>query len=326
MTWIYIMIFIVSAIVSAFAAVQLSKHADTISKQTKLGGVLIGTIFLAVATSLPELTATIPASLIGSADIAVGNGLGSVLFNIFFLFLLDLHFRNKRLFLRVSHTHIYTGVVALLLCTVTGIGLAANLSISALNIGLISFIIAFIYIGGMWFLSKTEKPEATEEADTLLTTDSTVRQTVKKFILFAFVIFVFGSALSLTGDAIAKNTGMSTSTVGSILVALATSIPDAMGVYTALRLSNVNLAIGTILGSNVFNILVIAIGDVFYLKGDIWQDTSSDLMYMSIVGFILTALVMLITKRDRTRNTFTYSLPSAVAVVTYLIVVGYIII
>lgn len=324
MTWIYIIIFIISAIISAISAIKLSKHADTISKQTKLGGVLTGTILLAVATSLPELTATISASLIGSADIAVGNGLGSVLFNIFVLFVLDLHFRNKRLFLRVSDTHIYTGVIALLLCVITAAGLAMNASFSLLNIGMTSFIIAFIYGGGMWFISKTQKTDSVEKEETTFTTNSTVRQTVKKFILYAIVIFVFGSSLSLSGDAIAQNTGISASIIGSILVAFATSIPDAMGVYTALKLANVNMAIGTILGSNVFNILVIAIGDLFYFRGDIWQDTSNDLMYMSIVGFLLTALVMTIVKRDHTRNTFTYILPSSVAVVMYLIVIGFI--
>ncbi|MGP4077499.1 sodium:calcium antiporter [Halobacillus sp. K22] len=324
MTWIYIGIFVLSAVISAFSAVKLSKHADTISKQTKLGGVLTGTILLAVATSLPELTATISASLIGSADIAVGNGLGSVLFNIFVLFVLDLYFRKQRLFLRVAHSHVYTGVIALLLSVVTAVSLAVNASFSVLNIGLTSFLIALIYGGGMWLISKIQTENDSEQKDEPPTASTSIRQTVKRFILYALVILVFGSSLSLSGDAIAQNTFISASTIGSILVAFATSIPDAMGVYTALKLANVNMAIGTILGSNVFNILVIAIGDVFYFRGDIWQDTSSDLMYMSIVGFILTALVMIIVKRDHTRNTFTYILPSSTAVVMYLIVLGFI--
>ena len=86
-----IVAFILSAAVSVFSAVKLSGYADIISRNTKIGGLLAGTILLAVATSLPELTATISASVIGNADIAVGNGLGSIIFNIFFLFLLDIY-------------------------------------------------------------------------------------------------------------------------------------------------------------------------------------------------------------------------------------------
>ncbi|PKR77634.1 cation transporter [Halalkalibacillus sediminis] len=321
MTWIYISIFVVSGIVSALAAVQLSKHADTISRLTNIGGVLAGTILLATATSLPELTTTISASLIGNADIAVGNGFGSVLFNIFMLFLLDIYFRNKRLFLNVSHSHIYTGVIGLLLCGVSAVSLALNLSLSFSIIGLTSIAIALIYTFGMWFISKVHKtPE--DEDEQHFSENPSVRHSIKYFILYGIVILVFGSALSISGDAISQNTAISASAVGSILVAFATSIPDALGVFTALKLGNVNLAIGAILGSNVFNILVIAIGDIFYFDGNIWGGTSSDLVYVAIAGFILTALVMIIIKRDHARNSFTYVLPSLAAIITYLIAVG----
>ncbi|MFB4165268.1 hypothetical protein ACE1TI_16020 [Alteribacillus sp. JSM 102045] len=99
-----------------FCSNTVITYADIISKQTKLGGMLAGTILLAVATSLPELTSTLSAAVIGNADIAVGNGIGSILFNIFVLFLLDLYFRKKRLFLGVSDNHVYTGIIALILC------------------------------------------------------------------------------------------------------------------------------------------------------------------------------------------------------------------
>ncbi|WP_113928783.1 sodium:calcium antiporter [Bacillus sp. P14.5] len=324
MTWIYISIFFISAVISSLSAVHLSKHADTISKQTRMGGFLAGTILLAVATSLPELTTTVSASVIGSADIAAGNGLGSILFNTLVLFVLDIYFRKKRLFLRVSHTHIYTGVIALLLCVISAGGLLINHSFSVLNVGLTSFVVAIIYGGGMWLLSRTKLEEpSTEENGNKVSENTSIRMAVRKFILFSIAIFIFGSVLSLSGDAISRSTGLSATVVGSFLVALATSLPDAMGVFMALRLGNINMAIGAILGSNIFNILVVAIGDVFYFEGSIWQDTSNDIIYISFIGFVLTAIVMIIIKRDRTRNSFTYILPSLTAVVSYLLVMGF---
>lgn len=325
MTWLYIIIFTVAAVVSALSAVYLSRHTDTISKQTNLGGFLAGTILLAVATSLPELTTTVSASIIGSADIAVGNGLGSIVFNTFILFVLDIYFRKKRLFLNASHHHMYTGSIALILCVITAVGLISTVSISLLNIGLTSFAVATIYVVGMLYISKKQQEPAPEEKAEEQKNHPSLRIAVRQFIIFSILIFIFGSALSLSGDAIAQNTGVSATIVGSILVALATSLPDAMGVFMALRLGNVNMAIGAILGSNVFNVLVIAFGDIFYFGGNIWKYTSNDLIFISLIGFVLTTLVMVIVKRDHTRNTFTYLLPSITAVVTYFVVIGFVI-
>ncbi|WP_040880654.1 sodium:calcium antiporter [Marinococcus halotolerans] len=315
--------FILSAAVSVFSAVKLSGYADIISRNTKIGGLLAGTILLAVATSLPELTATISASVIGNADIAVGNGLGSIIFNIFFLFLLDIYFRNKRLFLKVSDDHLYTAVIALLLCVVTAGGLMLHYPLSFFGISVISLLVVVIYVGGMFYISKKQNDAAEEEGKKASPDENVnIRRTLIKFITFAAIIFVSGSALSISGDVMSNTTGISATAVGSILVATATSLPDAVSVFVALRLANVNMAIGTILGSNIFNVLVTAIGDVFYRDGSIWMDTSDQTTIIAIAGFVLTGLVMIIVKRDRTRNAFTYMVPSLVVVLGYIIMIA----
>lgn len=301
---------------------KLSGYADIISRNTKIGGLLAGTILLAVATSLPELTATISASVIGNADIAVGNGLGSIIFNIFFLFLLDIYFRNKRLFLKVSDDHLYTAVIALLLCVVTAGGLMLHYPLSFFGISVISMLVVAIYTGGMLYISKKQNNTAGEGKKASPDENVNIRRTVIKFITFAAIIFVSGSALSISGDAMSSTTGISATAVGSILVATATSLPDAVSVFVALRLANVNMAIGTILGSNIFNVLVTAIGDVFYRDGSIWMDTSDQTTIIAIAGFVLTGLVMIIVKRDRTKNAFTYMMPSLVVVIGYMVMIA----
>lgn len=319
--WYLILIFILAASLSAYAATRLSSHADTISKETKLGGVLAGTLLLAVATSLPELTVTVSAGIIGNAGIAVGNGLGSILFNFFVLFVLDLHFRSKQLFLGVSDHHIHTGFVALALCLTTVGALAIKNAWSFFNIGSFSVAIVLIYFVGIMIISRKQRASDASQNNTEKRNVS-VKRAVRQFILFSVIILFTGTALSLSGDALAQNTGISATAIGSILVALSSSIPDAMSVYMALKLFNVNMAIGTILGSNLFNILVIALADPFYTEGSIWQDSSNELIYMSLIGFTLTVLTMIIIKRDRTKNSATYVLPSVIAVISYVVVVG----
>ncbi|MFD2706737.1 sodium:calcium antiporter [Salibacterium lacus] len=314
-------IFIVSALISAFCAVRLSTYANLISQHTKIGGLVAGTMLLAAATSLPELTATVSAGIIGNADIAVGNGLGSIIFNIFFLFLLDVHFRHHRLFLNVSDHHLYTGVIGLLLCAITSGGMILHLPLSLFWISLISILVAMVYAAGMWYISQKQSVTSVPSTTSSGVETIHVPRTIQKFIFFAAVIFVSGSMLSISGDSMAGTTGISATAVGSILVATATSIPDAVSVYVALRLANVNLAVGTILGSNAFNVLMTAIGDLFYTNGSIWKNTSDQTIIIAVAGFVLTGIVMAIIKRDHTRNTLTYVVPSLIIVASYIVVI-----
>ncbi|MFB5661882.1 sodium:calcium antiporter [Alteribacillus sp. HJP-4] len=323
MALISISIFIAAAIISVFAAIKLSKYADIISKETKMGGMLAGMLLLAVATSLPELTASISAGVIGSPDIAIGNGVGSILFNIFVLFLFDIHFRQKRLFLGVSSNHIYTGVIALLLCVIIGFALLVRSGPDFLGVSLTSFVIVIIYITGLTIVSRKQHLEMEEQEPVQFSrkksvTNLSLKTLAWRFLIFAFVIFISGSALTVSGDMLAESTGISATAVGSFLIALATSLPDAVGVYVALKVANINLAVGTILGSNLFNVASISTADVFYRSGSIWEDAGPQNVVTAAAAFSLTASVMLILNRKKSRTTITYLMPSLTAVAIYI--------
>lgn len=319
-----IVLFIISAIVSVIAANRLSAYADIISKETKIGGMAAGVVLLAVATSLPELTASISAAVIGNAAIVVGNGLGSILFNMFLLFLLDLHFRQKKLFLEVDSSHKNTGIISLILCTMAGFFLYFDVEGEIFGASWLSIVMILTYFAGTWLVSKQQKknkkdpdavnPEAKRQ--------KSIKPTIAWFIFFSVVIFISGSALSITGDQIAQTTGISATAVGSILIALTTSLPDGASVYTALKLGNVSLAVGAILGSNMFNVFVIPLSDFFYRGGSIWEDAGDQNILIAIAGFILTVIVMVDLTRKKAKNTFTYALPSLIAVITYIVIVG----
>ncbi|SDK28384.1 sodium:calcium antiporter [Sediminibacillus albus] len=315
-----ILVFLLSAAISVYAAIKLSTYADIISKQTKLGGMLAGTLLLAVATSLPELTATGSAAVIGNADIAVGNGLGSIIFNFLVLFILDIFFRKRRLFLLVSDNHFHTGLLALILCCIAAGSLYYQPSITFLGVGFTSMVIAGVYFVGIWLISIKQNKEKQAEENPVSNSQAGERITkiAISFIVFAFIIFVSGSLMSVSGDWMVDATGISATAVGSLLIAAATSLPDAVGVFIALRVANINLAIGAILGSNLFNIFVVTIADIFYRNGSVWADAGERNIWTALCGLLLTLGVMLLLKRDRTRNSFTYILPSLAAIFCYI--------
>ncbi|EMF48235.1 cation antiporter (Na+/Ca2+) [Planococcus halocryophilus Or1] len=104
-------IFILAAALTVFASIKLSQYADVISSKTAMGGMMVGTLLLAGATSLPEVSTSFSAAAIGNADIAVGNMIGSNLFNLFILAGFDFLLRRRQILNRASRNNIYTALL-----------------------------------------------------------------------------------------------------------------------------------------------------------------------------------------------------------------------
>ncbi len=114
-----------------------------------------------------------------------------------------------------------------------------------------------------------------------------------------------GAAIFLPplADRIAEITGLGQTFVGSIFVALATSLPELTVSVAALRIGAVDMAVGNIFGSNLFNILILAILDIFYFKGPILSFVSSGQMLSAVTAMGMTGLAIagLIYNSDKKR-------------------------
>ncbi|MDN7228629.1 sodium:calcium antiporter [Planococcus liqunii] len=317
--------FILAAIVTVFAAVKLSQYADVISEKTSMGGMMVGTLLLAGATSLPEISTSFSAAAIGNADIAVGNMIGSNLFNLFILAAFDFLLRRRRILERASRDHIYTLFLGLLLTVLVILALWLRLDASILGIGLDAWIIALAYIFGMLAINKLPKSEPaatqslpqTEPANP--SASLSARAAIARFIAAAIIILGAGTALSITGDQIAVITGIGSSFIGSFLIAATTSLPEAISVFVALRLSNVNMAVGAVLGSNVFNMIILAISDPVYTAGPILSAVSNSHLIIAVGVLFMSLLVLYSLLQKKTISNFKYALPSAIVILIYFI-------
>lgn len=329
MVFIY---FLFAAAITVYAAIKLSTYADVISEKSTMSGMLVGTVLLAGATSLPEVTTSISAVMINNPDIAVGNMLGSNLFNIFILAMFDLYFRQKQLFNEASRDHLYTAGLGLSLTVLTMIALIVRVDLTFVGIGIDALFIAALYGVGIYYIGKRPQQPSTEqeveqEVGASVTDTTSVKQAVVRFVIAALVIMGAGTALSVTGDQIAVVTGLGSSFVGSFLIAASTSLPEAVAVFVALKLRNVNLAFGSILGSNIFNMLIIAMSDIFYQNGSILADVSASHLVTAIGITILSVLVMYSVLRKDVTSKVRYVIPSILvvfvyAVSSYLIFIG----
>ncbi|WP_373894070.1 sodium:calcium antiporter [Virgibacillus sp. CBA3643] len=323
--------FILAAAVTVFTAIKLSEYADVLSEKTAMGGMIVGTVLLAGATSLPEVTTSFSAAVIGNVDIAVGNMLGSNVFNLFILAGFDLYFRRKQIYHKASSNHKYTAYLGLFLMLLVSLALMLQIDYKILGIGVDSFLILIVYIAGMVVISKMPAPPSNDDESpdkpVVKKKSMTVKQAVIGFIIASVFILGAGTMLSITGDQIAVITGLGSSFVGSFLIAATTSLPEAVSVFAALRIKNANLAVGAILGSNVFNMTILAISDAVYQQGSMLADVSMSNIYTALGGSILGAITIWAFLRRRTSSVWVYSIPSILTVVgyfviTYLIYVG----
>jgi len=122
MVWIE---FILSAAIITFAAMQLAKYGDVIGLRTGLGGMFVGTLLLAAATSLPELITTISAIQSGVPNLAAGNLFGSNMFNMFAIGLTDVFYTEGNFLSAISPDFLLVAVTGLVM---TGFGLIGNLA------------------------------------------------------------------------------------------------------------------------------------------------------------------------------------------------------
>src|SRR5690606_38640521 len=115
-------------------------------------------------------------------------------------------------------------------------------------------------------------------------------------------IFAAGFLLSLSGDGLAVQTGLGTSFVGFVLVGFSTSLPELSTVIAAMRLKRHAMAVGDILGSNVFNLLLIFLTDVVFVGDPVLNHAGRFEIAASLLGIVMMVILLLglLERRDRT--------------------------
>lgn len=315
-----IALFILAAIVTVFTAVKLSTYADVIGEKTSLGGLIVGTLLLAGATSLPEVTTSLTAVFVGNPDIAVSNVFGSNLFNIFILAAADLMYRRKQMMHAADASQVKTAWLSLIMTVLMLSAIVFPTGLELFGIGVEMYVLIVIYAAGMYYLSQNQVQETSVASEDFHHGAISLSHAKKGFAIAAFIIFIAGSALSITGDLIAASTGISSSFMGTFLIAGATSLPELVTVLVAIQLANYNLAIGNILGSNVFNILILVIIDLAFRQGAVLAaiDPVTIVTASAVLLLNLFVIAAVIIAKNKKYMRF-YGLPSALIIILYFI-------
>ncbi|PKN98022.1 MAG: hypothetical protein CVU42_13955 [Chloroflexi bacterium HGW-Chloroflexi-4] len=288
MAWV---VFLITAALIVLAATQLAKYGDIIATRTKMGGMFIGLLLLAGATSLPEVLTSISSLQQNAPNLAAGNLLGSNTFNMFLLAIIDISFRNRRILRKAALKHAVTGSLTVFLIGLVVFFMLANLDIKIGFIGLDSLIIIAVYILAVRLIHKNSQrgTSSTENIEVPTETPSLMRGIIG-FLLAAGALIFITPLMVKNANILAESTGLGTTFIGTTLVALVTSLPELVTTIAAIKIGAADMAIGNLFGSNMFNMFALGLTDVFYTQGRFLEAIDPSFLLIGVVGLLLTCM------------------------------------
>jgi len=283
--------FLLSSALIVFAATQLAKYGDVIALRTRMGGMFVGILLLAGATSLPELLTTISSIRQGVPNLAAGNLLGSNMFNMFMLAILDLLHRRERLLRKAALKFALSGSLAVFLIGLVVFLALANIEITIGWVGADSLAILLAYILAIRLIQTNQSHPGlkAEEIYIPASTPSLGRGVLGFFLAGAVLVAITPLMVSSSAE-IAEITGLGDSFIGTTLVAIVTSLPELVTTITAARMGADDMAIGNLFGSNLFNMFALGLTDVFYLPSRFLGIIDPALLIVGMLGLLMTGM------------------------------------
>lgn len=281
-----ILVFLASAVAVVLLGVQLAKYGDALATLTGWGRLFVGSILVALATSLPELSNNITAVQIDNPQLALGNVVGANMVNMFTMAMVALLFGGRRFLQRVAPEQGYLIVLAAVLTGLAVLFAGLKMGINVWQIGVSSVILLVVYLIGMWIVYQRRPAADDEEAEDPGMTLS------KAWIMFSLVslgVIIAGVFLAQSVDRVADLTGISSGVLGILAVSIVTTMPEASATVAAARMGAADLGVAGLYGSCVFNVTILSFADPFYRNGIVVNNPEPEHF---VAGIFAIALIL----------------------------------
>ena len=320
--------FLLCSLLIVYSGTRLAKYGDKISDLTGIGKAWLGLVLMAGVTSLPELiTGLSSVTIVKKPNLAAGDVFGSCVFNLLILSVLDARIK-KPLFSAVKSSHIVAAVFGIILMTVAGAAIYfGENSLSVLWISIFTFPLTGIYLLAVWSIFMYEKKSESSGAvneKKKIARPAELRKVIGSYSLNALI--VIGSAIFLPyfGSHIASSTGLSHSFFGTLFLAASTSLPELVISFAALRLGSLDLAVGNLLGSNLFNMFILGLDDIFYREGSLFEAISPSHQVSVFSMIIMSAVAGLgLLFKPGKKALWLFSLDTFIILVFYILLMTY---
>ena len=156
--------------------------------------------------------------------------------------------------------------------------------------------------------------------ETAVTTSLSLKQIIVRFILVSFGLVFSSILITYVTDIIAARLNLGASLAGALLLGIATSLPELTSCVSLVKIGNFNVAVGNVVGSNLFNFLIIFISDLLFIGGTVYNFTDNQTKNLVLFGLISTILMLTVLKiKDKIKNKYILYIPSIGIIVSYLL-------
>lgn len=256
-------------------------------------------------TSLPELvTGASSIVLFDVADIAAGDAIGRCMFNLLILAFLDVR-EPEPLSARVHQGHVLSAAFGILLLGLALMAMLAGARAPVIGwIGVHSLLFLMVYAFAMRTIFVFERTRVSELVGQLTGDveykDFTLQRAVIGYAAAAVVLVTAAAYLPGVASRLAAVTGLGESFVGSLFVAASTSMPEIVVSVAAARIGALDMAVGNLFGSNLFNMAVLGFDDVLYARGSVLANVEAVHQVSLTAAIVMTAIAIVgLTYRAR---------------------------
>lgn len=282
-----------------YAGIKLTVYGDAISDKTGLGGNWAGFLLIGLVTSIPELTSGVSAvTLAESPDLAIGAIFGACIFNLAIIVIIDLLYRGDSIYHSASPGHVLSASFGMVIIGLNVLGMFVSQHGKPMalgHVGVFSVVVTILYLAAVYTVFEYERHHIksfTEHAPDAFSHLS-LASVILRYLLAAAVVIVAGITLPLIAKQIALMMRWQESFVGTLLVGFITTVPEIAVAVTAVKISALDMAIGSIFGSNLLNNAIIAVEDIVYQQGPIFTKISPVHAVSALTALIMTGFAVI---------------------------------
>lgn len=298
MSLIFLLVqFALCALAIALGGLALSRSADRLAGLYGWGRGWVGLALLATVTSLPELSAGVSAvALYDAPSLAVGNALGACVVNLGFLVVVDLLHREVPMYRLASDSHLLSAGFGVVMLGLTAMSLLAGPHAPALlHVGVYTPALLGLYLLALRSVFAHERAREGRPAQSpswQRPSAATLRRHWGRFGAAAVVVLAAGIWLPGVAAGLAQALGLSHSFVATVFMALVTTLPEMAVTLGALRLGALDMAIGNLLGSNLFNLAILGLDDLAYARAPLLAAAGGEHAVSVAAAVVMSGLVI----------------------------------
>lgn len=317
--------FIVAVAIIFVTGSRLSKYGDMMADMLGWGKMFIGIILMASVTSMPELISGISSvAILDSPDLAVGDIVGSCAFNILIISIMDFFYNHKKPLTSMADTgHVIAASFGIMMLSLVAFAILMPDIIGNIAwIGGYSFLFLILYFAAIHIVFLYDKRKTNHSKESNNSYSISLKQVAIRYSKNALILMAAATLLPFFGKNIAEESGLGQSFFGTLFIAASTSLPEVAVSVAAIRMGTINLAIGNIFGSNIFNIAILSLDDFLYTKGPIFHFTSPNHIIPVLATIVITAIgiVGIVFKAEKK---WKLAIDTALIVLIYVLMISF---